>query len=87
MLASHFTFAALNQAFRLVMAGCPLIAMARNRYFQEPDGLTMDLGAFVAALEYASGRPAEIVGKPASPFFLGALAELGVPAGGGGVDR
>ncbi|MDE2586373.1 MAG: HAD hydrolase-like protein, partial [Betaproteobacteria bacterium] len=50
----------------------------RNRYFQEPDGLTMDLGAFVAALEYASGRPAEIVGKPAAPFFLGALAELGV---------
>lgn len=75
----HFTFAALNRAFRLVMAGCPLIAMARNRYFQEPDGLTMDLGAFVAALEYASGRPAEIVGKPAPPFFLGALAELGVP--------
>lgn len=74
----HFTFDNLNAAFRLVMGGRPLIAMARNRYFQEPDGLTMDLGAFVAALEYASGRPAEIVGKPAGPFFLGALAELGV---------
>ena len=75
----YFTFAALNRAFRLVMAGCPLIAMARNRYFQEPDGLTMDLGAFVAALEYATGQPAEIIGKPAAAFFLGALAELEVP--------
>lgn len=74
----HFTFDKLNAAFRLVMGGRPLIAMARNRYFQEPDGLTMDLGAFVAALEYASGTRAEIVGKPAAPFFLGALAELGV---------
>lgn len=74
----HFTFDALNQAFRLIMAGLPLIAMARNRYFQERDGLTMDLGAFVAALEYASGCVADVVGKPAAPFFLGALAELGV---------
>lgn len=73
-----FTFDALNQAFRLIMDGLPLIAMARNRYFQEADGLTMDLGAFVAALEYASGASAEVVGKPAAPFFLGALAELGV---------
>lgn len=74
----HFTFDALNAAFRLLMAGCPLIAMARNRYFKEPDGFTLDLGAFVAALEYGSGVEAEIVGKPAAPFFLGPLAELGV---------
>lgn len=74
----YFTFDALNTAFRLIVDGLPLLAMARNRYFQESDGLTMDLGAFVAALEYASGTTAEIVGKPAPPFFLGALAELGV---------
>jgi HAD superfamily hydrolase (TIGR01458 family) len=74
----HFTFDKLNTAFRLLMAGLPLIAMARNRYFKEPDGMTLDLGAFVAALEYGAGVTAEIVGKPAAPFFLGTLAELGV---------
>lgn len=74
----YFTFDALNQVFRLLMAGLPLIAMARNRYFQEPEGLTIDLGAFVAALEYASGVEADVVGKPAPAFFLGALAELAV---------
>lgn len=77
----HFTFDGLNHAFRLLMTGCPLIAMARNRYFKEPDGLTLDLGAFVAALEYGAGVTAEIVGKPAAPFFLGPLAELDVAPG------
>lgn len=77
----HFSFDALNAAFRLLMAGRPLIAMARNRYFKEPDGLTLDLGAFVAALEYGAGISAEVVGKPAAPFFLGPLAELGVAPG------
>jgi HAD superfamily hydrolase (TIGR01458 family) len=77
----HFTFGALNHAFRLLMDGLPLIAMARNRYFKEPDGMTLDLGAFVAALEYAAGVTAEVVGKPAAPFFHGPLAELGVAPG------
>lgn len=74
----HFTYAALNQVFRLLMHGLPFIVMARNRYFKEKDGLTLDMGAFVAGLEYSSGVRAEVVGKPAAPFFLGALEELGV---------
>ncbi len=74
----HFTFDGLNAAFRLLMQGMPLIAMARNRYFRETDGLTLDVGAFVAALEYAAGIEAEVVGKPARPFFDGALRELSV---------
>lgn len=80
--AGHFfTYEALNQVFRLLMQGLPLIAMARNRYFMEPDGLSMDMGAFVAGLEYSAGVQAEIVGKPSRAFFDAALAELGVGAG------
>lgn len=79
--AGHsFSYEALNTVFRLVMQGLPLLAMARNRYFQEPDGLSLDMGAFVAGLEYSTGKTAEIVGKPAKPFFDAALAELGVRA-------
>lgn len=74
----HFSFDRLNAAFRLLIDGRPLIAMARNRYFQEADGPTIDLGAFVAALEYAAGIGAEVVGKPAPAFFHAALSELGV---------
>lgn len=74
----HFTYERLNEAFRLLMQGKPLIAMARNRYFREKDGLSLDMGAFVSALEYSSGVQAEIVGKPAMAFFHAALALLGV---------
>ena len=74
----YFDFAALNRVFRLLMQGLPLIVMARNRYFMEQDGLTLDMGAFVAGLEYSSGRSAEVVGKPALPFFRTALDELGI---------
>ena len=77
----YFTFDALNTAFRLLMQGLPFIAMARNRYFKERDGLTLDMGAFVSALEFSTGKTAEIVGKPAAPFFLSALEELGVAPG------
>lgn len=68
----------LNTAFRLLITGHPFIAMARNRYFMEADGLSLDMGAFVTGLEFSSGTTAEIVGKPAASFFHSALAELGV---------
>ncbi|ANQ84279.1 putative inorganic pyrophosphate phosphatase [Azoarcus olearius] len=71
-------YAQLNAAFRLLMDGHPLIAMARNRYFMDADGLSLDMGAFVTGLEFCSGTRAEIVGKPAPGFFHDAVAELGV---------
>jgi HAD superfamily hydrolase (TIGR01458 family) len=74
----HFTYARLNAAFRLLMQGVPFIAMARNRYFMEEDGLSLDMGAFVTGLEFSAGVQAEVVGKPARAFFEAALADLGV---------
>jgi HAD superfamily hydrolase (TIGR01458 family) len=79
-MGTHFTYPILNHAFRLLMQGLPLMAMARNRYFMEPDGLSLDMGAFVAGLEYSAGIKAEITGKPAPAFFNAALAELGIDA-------
>lgn len=74
-----FSYARLNQAFRVLIRGAPLLALARNRYFREPDGLSLDAGAFVAALEYAAGVSAELLGKPAPGFFRAAVRALGVP--------
>lgn len=79
-MGDHYTYPLLNHAFRLLMQGLPLMAMARNRYFMEPDGLSLDMGAFVAGLEYSAGIKAEITGKPAPSFFNAALAELGIGA-------
>ncbi|MCK9984365.1 MAG: hypothetical protein AzoDbin1_00837 [Azoarcus sp.] len=77
-MGPHLDYAQLNTAFRLLMAGGAFIAMAKNRYFMEEDGLSLDMGAFVSGLEFSSGVTAEIVGKPAAGFFHTALAELGV---------
>ena len=41
----------------------------KNRYWLKADGLALDVGPFVAALEYAAGREAYVVGKPAAGFF------------------
>lgn len=79
-MGPHLDYAQLNVAFRLLMAGGAFIAMAKNRYFMEEDGLSLDMGAFVTGLEFSSGVPAEVVGKPAPAFFHTALAELGVAA-------
>lgn len=73
----HFGYAGLNRAFRLIHAGAPLLALGRNRYFQEADGLSLDAGPFVAALEYAAGVTAELMGKPAPALFTAALGSIG----------
>ncbi|WP_119462808.1 TIGR01458 family HAD-type hydrolase [Rhodospirillaceae bacterium SYSU D60014] len=72
-----FTYEALNRAFRLLMEGAPFLALAKNRYFREVDGLSLDAGPFVAALEFAGGVTAEVVGKPAPGFFHAAVTALG----------
>jgi HAD superfamily hydrolase (TIGR01458 family) len=77
---SCFTYDALNQAFRLVMEGAPLIALAKNRYFMKPEGLTLDAGAYVAALEYAAEVEATVLGKPSADFFDMALSSMGCGA-------
>jgi HAD superfamily hydrolase (TIGR01458 family) len=79
-LGSDFGYAVLNRAFRQVMAGAELIALQKNRYWMQAGGLALDVGAFVAAIEYASRVESYVVGKPARSFFEEALRDLGVPA-------
>lgn len=79
-LGSGFTPARLNAIFRQLQGGAELIALQRNRVWESEDGLVLDAGPFVVALEYASGREALVTGKPSSAFFATALAQLGVSA-------
>lgn len=77
--ADAFNYAHLNTAFRLLLEGARLLAVGDNRYFREKDGMSLDAGPFVTALEYASGRQAIILGKPSPAFFHAAASELGCP--------
>jgi HAD superfamily hydrolase (TIGR01458 family) len=77
----EFSYEAMNRAFGHLQAGARLVAMSRGLSWRTRDGLQLDSGAFVAALELASGTPAEVVGKPAATFFEAGLARVGaVPA-------
>jgi HAD superfamily hydrolase (TIGR01458 family) len=78
--SDDFTYGALNHIFGLLNDGAVLIGMHRNMYWRTADGLQLDGGAFVAALEEATGTNATICGKPAPAFFEAALEMLGVPA-------
>ncbi|XP_064370428.1 phospholysine phosphohistidine inorganic pyrophosphate phosphatase [Dromaius novaehollandiae] len=78
--ADNFSYANLNEAFRVLIGleNPVLISLGRGRYYKETDGLKLDVGAYMKALEYACDIQAEVVGKPAKMFFESALAELGV---------
>ena len=77
-----FSYQAMNAAFRELMAGAGFIALAANRMFKDADGeLSIDCGAFVTALEFATGRQALVLGKPSPDFFAAAAASMGCGLG------
>lgn len=67
------TYGNMNRAFRLVRQGATLVGMHRNPWWITPAGPTLDSGAYVAGLEYATGRTATIVGKPSAGIFRAAI--------------
>jgi HAD superfamily hydrolase (TIGR01458 family) len=77
-LAEGWSYGVLQEAFEYVMAGAAIIALSRDRYWQRGDGLALDAGPFVLALEYATGVEARVAGKPSPAFYAAALASLGL---------
>ncbi len=79
-MGEEYNFALLNRAFRLIMEGAEIIALQKNRYWRTADGLSLDAGPFVVALEYATGKQAAVVGKPTAAYFHLAVDDIGLPA-------
>jgi len=71
----------LNRAFRYLHHNddAQLLALGMTRYWKAADGISLDVGPFVVALEHAADRNAVVLGKPAPEFFRAALGQLGVP--------
>jgi HAD superfamily hydrolase (TIGR01458 family) len=68
----------LSEIFLKVRSGADLIAMQKNRFWKTPEkGYLMDLGPFVAAVEYAANKDAILIGKPSKIYFNSALDILG----------
>ena len=80
-LGEGWTYALLQEAFEYVMAGAAIVALSRDRYWRRGEGLALDAGPFVRALEYATGVEARVAGKPSPAFYAAALRSLGLEAG------
>ncbi len=80
-LHTGFTWARLNELFRMLRRGARLVALHRNRVCRRDDRIALDLGPFVAALEYAAGGEALVVGKPSAHFFGLPVADMGLDPG------
>ena len=68
----------LNSILNDLLQGAELIAIHKNKFWQTETGLRLDIGGFIAALEYASNKPARVMGKPSRDFFDLAAHDLGV---------
>jgi ribonucleotide monophosphatase NagD (HAD superfamily) len=92
---AQFDYVALNAAFRVLMnehptqrgrpqSDCPLIVTVTHcaRYIGDSDGaLSLGPGPFVAALENANGRTADIVGKPEKKLLFFELVSNSLESG------
>jgi HAD superfamily hydrolase (TIGR01450 family) len=77
----EFTPRNIQSAFRLLRGGARFVAMHKNRWWITPDGVLLDSGSYVAALEYATERRALVTGKPSRAFFGEAVRMLGAAGG------
>jgi HAD superfamily hydrolase (TIGR01450 family) len=71
----------LDVAFRAIRGGAELVAMHRNPWWLTPRGETIDAGAWVAGLEFATGRRAVLCGKPSPVVFRQAVTSLAADLG------
>lgn len=68
-IGNRWDYDLLNELMNQVLEGAEIIALHKGRYHQGTSGLLLDSGAFVAALEHATGKQAVVVGKPNPTFF------------------
>jgi len=78
-IGKAWNFEILNDIFKKVLAGADLIAMQKNKFWSTPeDGLLLDAGAFIKAIEHAAGKEALLIGKPSPLYFQNALQFIGL---------
>ena len=77
----EFSYDVLNRVFNAVNDGTPLVALHRNLFWRTDAGLQLDAGAYLTAIEVATGCDATVVGKPSPTCFETALQLTGSTPG------
>lgn len=75
-IGSAWDYDLLSELFGYLIEGAELVALHKGRYYEGPDGLVLDIGGFVSALEYAAGLEAVVIGKPSERFFQLAVSDM-----------
>ena len=78
-MGASLTFVRMNRAFRALLNGAQLVALHKKRMWRTEEGLFLDGGPFVVALEYAAEVGAVVTGKPSQTYFHMVLEDLGLP--------
>ena len=75
----NFKWEILDSIFKLVyIENSALIALHQNKYCMRDGKISLDLGPFVKAVEYSSGKKSILMGKPEKNFFDLAVKDLGI---------
>jgi len=77
----HVNNEKLKTAATAILNGANLIALHINRLYKDIDGrFGVSTGGIVAAIEYATGVKAVVIGKPAQYYYEKALEKINNPA-------
>lgn len=79
-MGASLSFPRMNRAFRACLNGAQLVALHKKRMWRTEEGLFLDGGPFVVALEYAADVGAVVTGKPSQTYFHMVLEDMGIPA-------
>ncbi len=73
----NFNWEILDRIFKLVyINNAALIALHQNKYCMRDGQVSLDLGPFVRAIEYASNKKSILMGKPEKNFFDLAIKDM-----------
>ena len=75
----NFKWEILDRIFKLVyLENSALIALHQNKYCMRDGKISLDLGPFVKAIEYSSGKKSILMGKPEKNFFYLAIKDINI---------
>jgi HAD superfamily hydrolase (TIGR01450 family) len=77
-LDRNLTYDRLRRALGAILGGAAFYAVNRDPRLPVEDGFVPGTGSITAALEYASGQKATLIGKPEPDIVLEAMHMLGV---------
>ncbi len=78
-IGKRWSYDLMNELFTLIMNGSSLIALHKDRYTMGEKDLHIEFGAFIAGLEYSTGKEALVMGKPSKTFYQSAIMDIALP--------